>query len=524
MNRRPAPGPGVDLPAQSLAGLLGDDDATRLFPGGPDGPAGSRDTAGTRRQRLAVRPRRGGPGRFGGRSPVLLRDSAHRASTAQAAGIYPFLHGAPLPPVGPHIGRDMHTGAAFSCHPVEWLHREIVSNTNLMVSGVPGSGKSALLKALAFRLMCFGIRTFIAGDLKNEYAPLARALGVDPLELGPGLTNRLNPLDSGPLGRSLPADRDGARQALDLITQRRISLLVSLLEMRLRRPVQTSEELALSLALRELTGEATAATRLVDPTLPELHALLRDPSAGMVTQMRVRGFTTAGTGDVAAREAATQELRELIRPVTDALATLLTGALAGIFDGPTRAHLDFDGPLQTVDLSRIQARGDDDSIAMTLSCVSSWAQAAIDVTGGPPRLVIRDEVWRQARVPAMLRKVDADLRLSRSTGTIQVLATHQLGDFNGVGAAGSAERALATELISKCAVRVLCPQDTGPLRELRETIGLSTAECDEIARWTGPGFRGWGLWQIDRGGSHVVKVELTDLERQLFHTNERMTV
>jgi hypothetical protein len=181
-------------------------------------------------------------------------------------------------------------------------------------------------------------------------------------------------------------------------------------------------------------------------------------------------------------------------------------------------------PMQTVDLSRIHARGDEDSIAMALSCVSSWAQAAIDVPGGPPRMVIRDEVWRQLRIPAMVRKVDADLRLSRKDGVIQVLATHELSDFESVGDAGSAEVQIAKSLISKCSIRILCQQDVEPLRRLRDTIGLTDTECDEIGRWSGEGFLGWGLWKIGSAGSHVVKVTLTATERELFHTNERMVV
>ena len=139
-------------------------------------------------------------------------------------------------------------------------------------------------------------------------------------------------------------------------------------------------------------------------------------------------------------------------------------------------------------------------------------------------MVIRDEVWRQLRIPAMVRKVDSDLRLSRAQGTIQVLATHEIADFSTVGTGDSAEVAIAKSLISKCAIRVLCQQDVKPLREMRDTIGLTDSECDEIGRWSGEGFLGWGLWKVGSAGSHVVKVTLTDLERQLFHTNERMTV
>ena len=308
---------------------------------------------------------------------------------------------------------------------------------------------------------------------------------------------------------------------MEEIHRRRIALLTALFEMRMHRPVNSTEEFALSLAIRDVTGEDHAATALLDPTLPAVYDRMRDPSPEMVTAMRIAG-TDVGGGTSAGT--AIQNLREHTREITDALATLLQGSLSGVFDGPTTVRLDFDAPMQTVDLSRIHARGDEDSIAMALSCVSSWAQAAIDVDGGRPRMVIRDEVWRQLRIPAMVRKVDSDLRLSRAMGTIQVLATHEMADFSSVGTADSAEVAIAKGLISKCAIRVLCQQDVGPLRDMRDTIGLTDSECDAIARWSGEGYLGYGLWKLGSAGGHIVKVGLSPLERQLFHTNERMAV
>ena len=128
----------------------------------------------------------------------------------------------------------------------------------------------------------------------------------------------------------------------------------------------------------------------------------------------------------------------MIRPVTDALGDMVRGSMAGLFDGPTTVQLDFSAPIQTVDLSRMADRADE-TVAMILACVSSWAQAAVDEPGGPVRMVVRDELWRALRVPALVRKIDSDLRLSRAQGTIQVLATHRLADFETAGAAGSEE-------------------------------------------------------------------------------------
>jgi len=463
-----------------------------------------------------VPPRRGWPRPYGGRAPLAPPVPVFRGSTAEVQGLYPWLYGAGLPAVGAYLGVDCLTGAAFCCYPLLWLTLGLVCNPNIVITGVPGAGKSATIKALAMRLMAYGVRVFVVGDLKNEYAPLARAVGCEPVELGPGLPGRLNPLDAGPLGENLPADPGVLAERLGEIHRRRLMLLSSLLVMRLGRVLTPTEEAALSLAIIEASGQqgcwpggggagrARGGAREASPTIPQVWALLRDPPSGMAAELRA-----AGTG----------ELREMIRPVADALGNMVRGSLSGLFDGPTTVRPDFAAPIQTVDLSRISDRGDE-TVAMTLACVSSWAQAAIDEPGGPVRMVVRDELWRSLRVPALVRKTDSDLRLSRAQGTIQLLATHRLADFEAAGDLGSVAASIAANLIASCDTRVCLAQDTAPLAATREQIGLTDTECAHIASWTGQQV-GRAIWKIGRAASAVVQTVLTPAERELYWTNER---
>jgi len=494
---RPRPRHAWDLPAFDLAPVLGHPTAPIPVPAqGRPGPA-----------RQVTAPRRGHARPFAGRAPAMPPVPVFRGSSGQVQGLYPWLYGASMPPSGAYIGVDCLSGGAFACHPVDWLRRGLITNPNLLFTGIPGAGKSATIKALATRLAAYGVKTFVPGDLKNEYAPLARAFGTAPVELGPGLPARLNPLDAGPLGQHLPADPGRLTERLAEIHRRRITLLSALLEMRLGRGLSPTEEAVISLALRHATGQATGATSLADPTISEVWALLRDPTSEMAAEMRA---------DSAAR------LREMTRPATDALGNMVAGSLSGLFDGPTTIRPDFTAPIQTVDLSRINGRGDE-TVAMTLACVSSWGQAAIDEPAGPVRLVIRDELWRAMRIPAMIRKVDSDLRLSRAHGTIQALATHRLADFETAATTGTAEAAIARNLIASCDVRVCLAQDTEPLAMTRDAIGLTDTECAHIASWSGEQL-GRSLWKIGRAASHIVQVVLTPPERQLYWTNQRMNL
>ncbi len=290
--------------------------------------------------------------------------------------------------------------------------------------------------------------------------------------------------------------------------------------MRLGRPLTPTEEAAVSLAIEEVSGsrrrgpegdgagQARGGARQASPTIPDVWAVLRDPTMGMACELRVRRDSVP-------------ELREMIRPVTDALGGMVRGSLAGLFDAETTVRPDFTAPIQTVDLSRIADRGDE-TVAMILACVSSWAQAAIDQPG-PARMIIRDELWRSLRIPALVTKADSDLRLSRAQGTIQVLATHRLADFEAAGAAGSAESAIASNLIASCDTRICLRQDTAPLAATREQIGLTDVECAHIASWTGQQ-AGRAVWKVGRAASAVVQTVLTPAERVLFRTDQRMAV
>lgn len=479
-------------------------DVAHLRPLAPAEPAATTSREHTERPPAAP-PRRGVNRPYAGRAALTPAPRVYRAATAQLAGLYPFLYGASVPPLGPYIGTNLLTGSAFSCHPIAWLHRGLITNPNLLVTGIPGAGKSAHIKALSLRLMSYGVKTLILGDLKNEYKELSAALGVTPVELGPGLPARLNPLDAGPLGEDLPADPVELDERLAEIHRRRLMLLDALLSTKLGRPLTPTEEAVISQAIDETTGRSTGMRSLTDPTLPQVWSFLRDPTAGMAQELRVR--------DV-------EELRDIARPVADALRAMVTGSLSGVFDGPTTIGLDFTAPIQSVDISHFDGRGDT-TIAMILACVSSWGQAAIDDPAGPVRLVVRDELWRAMRIPALVRKLDGDLRLSRATGTIQILATHRLADFETVGAAGSPEAAIAANLIASCDVRICLAQDTAPLAMTRDAIGLTGAECTQIASW-GAAHIGHALWKVGRHHSAAVRLELTEPELAWFYTNQRM--
>ena len=100
---------------------------------------------------------------------------------------------------------------------------------------------------------------------------MAKAVGGAAIELGAG--NRLNPLDPGPL----PPGPEG-RSPEQVIRQRRLDLLGSLIDQALGRPMIAVEHTAVSAALDAAVGEADQREEV--PTLPMVVDAATQPAGG----------------------------------------------------------------------------------------------------------------------------------------------------------------------------------------------------------------------------------------------------
>jgi hypothetical protein len=448
-----------------------------------------------------------GPGR--GSSLVEPRFPVFRGTTAQMAGLYPFLNSAPIPPLGAYIGTDLLSGGGFWCHPIVWLLMEIVENPNIMVTGSPGRGKSAFIKSFCLRMLALGmIRILIAGDSKDEYEDLCRALGVEPIALGHGLAARVNPLDGGPLVTAAAlAVLDAAELAnrLQEIKARRLVTLTKLLSSTGYRAT-TSDVDALGIALDVTTGQHAGNTALVDPIVPDLVAELTDPSREMIDALRY-----------ADRQAMLDDTRHL----ASALRTMTNGTLAGLFDAATNIRWSAADPIMSLSLKRLTSRGEA-AVAAGVVCVEAWAQAANDVRAqGEIRINVRDEAWRTWRLGVdAVMNYDSGLRLSRTNGDIEMTSMHKPGDLLTVGDVGSQAAQIASDVMGLYNTRVHFGQDKNTAAAVAELAGLADTQRDLLPSW-GMGAKGRMLWQVK---NRVFKVQgtLTPVELALTDTNQNM--
>ncbi len=452
--------------------------------------------------------RRGRTGQAAGWAAVPAPLAVYRMTSEQVGGVWPLIAGDGLPPGGALLGIDYLSGGAFSADPIGWTLASVagVTNPNMIFFGAPGRGKSGTVKMFALRQMAYGYRTLVLGDVKDEYEPLCRALQVQPHAVGHGLPARINPLDFGPLGNDwtrLP--RAEARRRAAMVFSRWLLLIRGLVGSQ-HVPFGPTAETAVGQVLRDLTGYADGADRMREVTIPQLWQALRAPSDELVD---------------ACRYASRQHFLDETRPVRDALGALVTGHLAGLFDAPTTVSVDWRAPIQSLSLSRLDPLGDE-AVGVALTCLNSWGRAMTQLAEpGDLRIVIRDECWKQMRLGTdAVKSLDADLRLSRNDGCIQVVIAHKPSDMLTVGDAGSQAVAIAKDLLHLCATKVLLGQDDQIGDELSDLLGLSPMAEQIVTDWAAAA-RGRALWLV---GSHVAKVQTvrTSLDVALTDTNDAL--
>ena len=427
-------------------------------------------------------PRGGEPGPAALRSYRQFRVPPHQDTSATLQGAYPFLAEGGLGSQGVFVGQDMYSGGSFVYDPWVLYQRGIITAPNLVLAGIVGSGKSSLAKSLYTRSIPFGRRVYVPGDPKGEHTAVAEAVGGKAIILGHGLRNRLNPLDEGyrPGGLSDP-------EWASTVASRRRDLIGALAETVLERALSPLEHTVIDVALQAVVASASV------PILP----------------MIVDRILTPDPGD-------DERLAEDGRLVGHALRRLVSGDLAGLFDGPSTVTFDPTLPMITLDLSRVVENSTLISVLMT--CSSAWMESALLDPNGGQRWVVYDEAWRLMSHPALLKRMDAHWRLARHYGIANLLIFHKLTDLDNVGDQGSAMRALANSLLANAESRIIYRQESDQIGTTGKTLGLTGTEQKLLpSLGTGP-----GLWRI-KESSYVVQHQLHPEELRVFDTTQRMS-
>ncbi len=472
-----------------------------------------------RQRKAAVAPAWGRRLPAGGRASHVGRAAEFQATTTQACGMFPFLAGSGSPSMGVPIGRHMMWGEVVCLDPFAWLSAGLVTNPGTFVLGQPGTGKSSLIKRLMRGMSGFGVRPFVLGDLKPDYTAVVERLGGQVIRIGRGL-DRINPLDTGPLGQAAARMSGAAGERLRAESRgRRLNALLALLTLVRRSPLTNGEENVLAAVIDLLDDKGG------EPTVPDVLAVLRT-GHGLDVLLPAADVETA------------TEFRRDTKELRQTLNLLCTGSLKGVFDGPTTRAIDLDAPAVSVDISQVSAAGD---TLVAAAMLSTWAYgfsmvdgaAALAEEGLAPRrrfLVVMDELWRALRgSPGLVEHADALTRVNRAKGVADIRATHSLADLEALPT--EEDRAKARGFIERAGVTVLAGLPPRELTKVAEVVSLSSEERAMVAGWSAPAswaasekHPGRGKYLIKCGQRVGIPVELEYVgdEAQLYNTDIRM--
>ena len=401
----------------------------------------------------------------------------HRSTTRHAQAIYPFMAAGGLGGRGVFIGRDF-SGEAFCYDPWILYADGALDDPNAIVLGKLGQGKSALVKTLLWRMLLFGRRAFVL-DIKREYGPLCEAVGVQPISLVPGAGVRLNPL----------ASRPEEHAQLELLRAVTVTALGGSL---------TQVEAA---GLREAL-RAVRESGVREPSLPDISAVLFDPSADMAQRLQ----TTP------------QRLAADARRAALAIQDLCEGPLRGMFDGPTTPGLDLDAKLLVLDLHAVR---DSPAVGILMACATAWMSALLARMAERPgreRLInVADESWKIVQHTGLGEWFQSNFKLARQFGVMNLVVLHKLADLQAAGDAGSRAARIAEGLVADASTRVVYHQDESQIELTRSLLGLSQSEAELISMLSA----GQALWRVGTR-SFVVQHYRSRHEATLTNTDTGM--
>lgn len=469
---------------------------------------------------------RGWLGRARGEASIIQPVDEWRGTTVQVCGMHPFSVGTGTPMIGVPLGLQLFTGATVCADPISWFQDAgLISNPSVFVLGLPGLGKSTLVRRMAAGGAGLGNLPLVLGDLKPDYVDMIRALGGQVITLGRG-RGHLNILDPGEATAAAErlrlAGKEKERQmVLADAHGRRQTMVSALLTILRKEPPSAREESIIDRALKVLDERNEGVPvlgdllRIIQEAPPEVRAVALD------------------RGDDERYKRITEELEA-------SLISLTTGGRLGeVFSHPTDVPMRRDLPV-VYDVSSIDDSDTDMQAAILLACWSAGfgtvniANALADAGLEPRRhyLVVLDELWRALRAgQGMVDRVDALTRLNRQRGVGLAMISHTMSDL--LALPTESERMKARGFVERSGMVIAGGLPGAEMPMLTSAVPLSRAEQELLTSWQDPGAwdtgagreaepPGRGKFLIKVGGHPgiPVKVELIEAERAINDTNK----
>lgn len=120
-----------------------------------------------------------------------IPDTYRNMNSGALVACFPFYNAEMLHPNGVYLGHNLATASPVF---IDLFDRSFVNNSNALIIGESGSGKTVTVSAFVYRNALRGVRTTII-DPERDYASLTESLGGVNIVIAPGSDQFINPFD-----------------------------------------------------------------------------------------------------------------------------------------------------------------------------------------------------------------------------------------------------------------------------------------------------------------------------------------
>lgn len=418
------------------------------------------------------------------RGPLRADPPAHRSSSKILGGAFPFLAETGDILTGAYIGENQLSRAPFCFDPWDAYSAEVIRSHSCAIIGVKGTGKSMLGKSWSSRLIRLGRKVAVPHDPNGEWVKVAAYVGGKSISVGPGKSARINLLDPGPRDPAY----DDETWRMNVLQYRRATIRTIVRRLREGAGLDPVEHTALDIALESLGNQS-------EVIIPHVFDRLASPDQNLPADVVEAGHKLGHT-----------------------LRRVVSGDLAGLFDGPSTVQFDSDAPMMVVDTSALKGASPE-AQALSRLATANWVRRSSLGGNRQARVIVHEEAAVEllnevAGGGGLTDKVE-DEKVARHLGTSNWYLLHRIADLDALGDRGSSLHSQALGLLADCDTRISYAQHTAEIARSREVLGWNDTQADLVRKLR----KGEGLWQIGQDRVAKVKNICTEGEMSIFATD-----
>ncbi len=416
-----------------------------------------------------------------------IRDlGARNMTTETLAASFPFVYSGLNDGDGVLLGRDKGGGIVLIDF---WLRQGDRTNSNILVMGRPGVGKSATVKKIILDEYKKGTKIIII-DPEREYKELCHNLNGNWVDCGGGLKGRINPLQAREVPMDDEDENDDSRLYPEEIVQRG-PLALHFQTMRTFFRMYLKDVSKIQMAMLEIALEKVYQEFGIgwDTKPEELNASQWPTVKDLYDWIEKQDMTKE------------PEWRELALRIRSAAV----GADAALWAGETTIQADRD--IVVLDIHRL-LEGDEEIRRAQFFNILSWSWGEVSKDRSQKVLLVVDEAYLLAdpetpQALAFLRNTSK--RIRKYEGGLATI-THNLVDF-----LDPAVRRYGQALVDNPVYKIIMGQGDKDIEALTKLMTLSEKEVQTLEK----GERGSALF-IAGNRRLQMNIELFDYEKELI--------